>query len=89
MQQTFDHSEDNVPELEYRIVDGNDRQSVEEAINSSLRDGWALSGSLAVAVTRQVSGGPGLPIGIFYYAQAMTREREEKSVYENRGLTTL
>ena len=72
--------------LEYRIVDSSDRQSVENEINDLLQEGWSLHGTLSVAVTGSPKGGPGLPVGIFYFAQALTREREERSVFEDRGL---
>jgi hypothetical protein len=75
--------------VEYRIVDGTDRESFEKAVNELLTDGWALYGSVAVSVTRQHTGGPGLPVGIFYYTQAVTRERQERSVYEDRGIRTV
>lgn len=75
--------------LEYRIVDGSDRQSVEKEINDLLQEGWNLHGTLSVAVTGSSKGGPGLPVGIFYFAQALTREREERSVFEDRGLLTV
>lgn len=77
--------------VEFRIVDGGDRQSFEEEVNQLLGDGWTLHGSPSVVVTAQTAhSGPGYPVGMFYYSQALTKPREKgSSVYEQRGARSI
>lgn len=70
--------------VEFRVV-GGDRETLEAEVNELLNDGWTLHGSVSVTATKQTGSGPGYPVGMFYYAQGLTKPRAERSVYEDRG----
>jgi len=62
--------------MEYTIIEGGDKQTVIQAVNEHLKDGWELSGNLAITAIDSPSNRQSI-----HYFQAMIKKDKKEFLH--------